>query len=72
MPRNDGTNYTVARNRDLVGSDVGKAQAHNEREKDYYSNLDAMCEDLDIDKAEITAKLERINYHYNAELNKFV
>ena len=40
MPRNDGTNYTVARNRDLVGSDVGKAQAHNEREKDYYSNLD--------------------------------
>lgn len=40
MPRNDGTNYTVARNRDLVSSDVGKAQAHNEREKDHYSNFD--------------------------------
>ena len=45
MPRNDGTNYTVARNRDLVGSDVSKAQAHNEREKDYYSNLDIVTEE---------------------------
>lgn len=40
--------------------------------RDYYSGLDAMCDDLDVDKAEIIAKLEGINYHYDAQQNKFV
>ena len=26
--------------------------------RDYYSSLDAMCDDLDMDKAELIAKLE--------------
>jgi len=40
--------------------------------RDYYSDLDAMCEDLDVDKAELIAKLEAIDYRYDVQLNKFV
>lgn len=40
--------------------------------RDFYSSLDAMCDDLDVDKAQIIEKLAAIDYHYNAEQNKFV
>ena len=40
--------------------------------RDFYSDLDAMCEDLDVEKAELVKKLEGIDYHYNAERNQFV
>ena len=40
--------------------------------RDFYSDLDAMCEDLDISKEELVQKLESIDYHYNAEQNRFV
>lgn len=40
--------------------------------RDFYSDLDAMCDDLDIDKEELVKKLEGIDYHYNAERNQFV
>lgn len=40
--------------------------------RDFYSDLDAMCEDLDIDPKEITDKLAAIDYHYDAERNQFV
>ena len=40
--------------------------------RDFYSSLDAMCEDLDIDKAELTDKLAGINYSYDSERNQFV
>ena len=40
--------------------------------RDFYSSLDALCDDLDADKQEITKKLASIDYHYNAERNQFV
>lgn len=40
--------------------------------RDFYSDMDAMCEDLDIEKEELVKKLEGIDYHYNAERNQFV
>ena len=44
--------------------------------RDYYGSLDAMCEDLDVSKdiseEEVRAKLEAVNYHYDAEKNQFV
>lgn len=40
--------------------------------RDFYSSLDALCEDLDADKTEITAKLEGIDYKYDEEKNQFV
>lgn len=40
--------------------------------RDYYANLEALCEDLDVDKEELVSKLEGIDYHYNSERNQFV
>ena len=40
MARNDGIDRTLARNRDLSANDIKNAQAHNEREKEMYSNPD--------------------------------
>ena len=39
---------------------------------DYYANLEALCEDLDVDKEELVSKLAGIDYHYNSERNQFV
>lgn len=40
--------------------------------RDYYSDLEHLCEDLDVDKQELTGKLERIDYRYDREKNQFV
>ena len=40
--------------------------------RDYYSSLDALCEDLDVSKEEIIEKLETVNYRYDAQRNRFV
>lgn len=40
--------------------------------RDYYSDLEQLCEDLDVDKQELTEKLERIDYRYDREKNQFV
>lgn len=40
--------------------------------RDYYTSLDAMCEDLDVNQAEVVAKLATIDYYYNADRNQFV
>lgn len=40
--------------------------------RDFYTNLDALCEDLDTDRDKIVEKLAGINYHYDEEKNQFV
>lgn len=40
--------------------------------RDYYSSLDTLCDDLDIDRIEIEDKLSSIDYHYDKEKNQFV
>lgn len=40
--------------------------------RDFYDNLDALCEDLDADRNEIVGKLSGIDYHYDEEKNQFV
>lgn len=40
--------------------------------RDFYSNLDQLCEDLDADRNEIVEKLAGIDYHYDEEKNQFV
>ena len=45
MARNDGIDRTLARNRDLSVNDIKNAQAHNEREKEMYSNPDIVPEE---------------------------
>ena len=40
--------------------------------RDFYKSLDDLCEDLDIDRTELEESLSAIDYHYDADANKFV
>ena len=44
----------------------------NTQLRDNYSSLDDLCASLDVDKQEIVEKLAKVNYVYDATLNKFV
>lgn len=44
----------------------------NTKLRDFYSNLDDLCEDLDYDKNEVVSILENVGYSYNIELNQFI
>lgn len=39
--------------------------------RDFYGSLDALCDDLDEDRAGIEAKLKSIGYVYNPDRNCF-
>lgn len=40
--------------------------------RDYYPNLDAMCEDLDENREMIENKLAKIGYVYDRDRNQFL
>lgn len=40
--------------------------------RDFYSTLDAMCDDLDVDKNEMIEKLSNAGYTYDKDRNQFV
>ena len=40
--------------------------------RDFYSSLEALCDELDASQTEIEAKLAGIDYHYDREKNQFV
>lgn len=40
--------------------------------RDFYGSLDALCEDLELDRDEILQKMKQINYTYDEENNRFV
>jgi hypothetical protein len=40
--------------------------------RDFYPSLDALCDDLDADKAALCAKLTTIGYEYDAARNQFI
>ena len=44
----------------------------NTKLRDYYSNLDELCEDIGTNKKELIAKLKEIDYEYDEKLNRFV
>ncbi len=39
--------------------------------RDRYPSLDALCEDMGIDRAALEARLGAAGFEYNAPLNKF-
>lgn len=43
----------------------------NTKLRDDYQSLDALCDDLNLNKKDLTDKLANIDYHYNEELNRF-
>lgn len=44
----------------------------NTKLRDYYQNLDRMCEDMDLNRNELEEKLRGIDYGYDAARNQFV
>ena len=40
--------------------------------RDFYPSLDALCDDLDADKAGLCAKLHAVGYDYDPQRNQFV
>lgn len=43
----------------------------NMKLRDQYGSLDALCDDMDVDKAKLTADLAQIGYAYNETRNRF-
>ncbi|MBR4040478.1 MAG: DUF4250 domain-containing protein [Clostridia bacterium] len=46
--------------------------AVNMKLRDCYASLDALCDDMDADKAQIIAKLAEAGYDYSEERNQFI
>ena len=44
----------------------------NMKLRDFYDNLDSLCDDLDYSKEEIIERLESIDYIYDEANNKFI
>lgn len=44
----------------------------NTQLRDFYSSLDAFCEDKDVSGEEVVEKLASIDYEYDAERNQFI
>lgn len=44
----------------------------NTKLRDFYPTLDALCDDLNVDKNDIVNPLAQIGYIYDPKLNKFV
>lgn len=40
--------------------------------RDYYSSLETLCEDLQVEKKDICEKLALIDYEYDPQKNQFV
>ncbi len=43
----------------------------NTRLRDDYSSLDALCDDMDIDRAELEVTLSAAGFDYMPEINQF-
>lgn len=44
----------------------------NTKLRDFYVSLDDLCEDMQVDRAEITEKLKGIDYEYDRSRNQFI
>lgn len=56
----------------LPGDPVILLSVVNTKLRDFYPNLEALCEDMQADQNEITEKLKMIDYEYDAVRNQFV
>ena len=43
----------------------------NTKLRDEYANLDALCEDMDVDRKALEDKLSQVGFEYNSAQNKF-
>ena len=56
----------------LPGDPVILLSVINTKLRDYYPSLDALCDDMQIDRKELTDRLDMIVYTYDAGRNQFV
>lgn len=56
----------------LPGDPVILLGVINTKLRDFYSSLDALCDDMEIDRKALTDKLSAIDYVYDPERNQFV
>ena len=56
----------------LPGDPVILLGVVNTKLRDFYPSHDAMCDDMQIEKEELTEKLGMIDYEYDAGRNQFV
>ena len=59
-------------NTGLPGDPMILLSVVNTKLRDFYPSLEALCEDMQADQNEITEKLKRIDYEYDAVRNQFV
>lgn len=55
----------------LPSDPVMLLSAVNLKLRNYYSSLDALCEDMSEDKDALCTRLASIGYHYDPEQNQF-
>lgn len=39
--------------------------------RDFYPSLDALCEDMNVEKEDIVRKLKSVGFEYNEDKNRF-
>ena len=44
----------------------------NTKLRDIYKDLDALCDDINVNRRDLEDKLSMIDYKYDSSLNKFV
>lgn len=43
----------------------------NMKLRDFYNNLDSLCEDMEINEEELKEKFSKIGYNYDETINQF-
>ena len=56
----------------LPGDPVILLSVINTKLRDYYPTLEALCDDMQIDRKELSDRLSMIDYTYDAGRNQFV
>lgn len=56
---------------DLPNDPVMLMSVINLKLRDFYSNLDELCEDMGVNRNELCQKLGQAGFEYNQEQNKF-
>ena len=51
---------------------VSKGSVVNTKLRDYYHSLDALCDDMNVNKEEIISALKLIDYAYDSDIQQFV
>ena len=59
------------KNMDLPQDPMMLFSVINMKLRDFYPSLDALCEDLNVDKQELIDKLAAFGFEYSEEHNKF-